>query len=128
MSGEIALDWSAAEVRDGELTVPVTGETGKPFKRAFKATVRLLGEHADWGDVELHKGVVHVAELRPGSEETLRHHLESIVLQAAATVSQAEESERSAPEDPSGTGPDAEMTERFRGFAEPPEGAAGSSS
>lgn len=125
MSEDLRLDWSAAEVHDGTLTVPVQGETGKSFKRAFKATVRLLGEHAAWGDVELHKGAVHVSDVEPGCEDALRHHLDSIVLQAATTVGRADEKRSDRP-GAAAEGPDAEMTERFRAFGGPPEGDSGS--
>jgi hypothetical protein len=126
MSEEILLDWSAAEVHDGELTVPLAGEFGKRFRQAFKSTVRLLGEHPGWGDVELHKSAVHVRDVEAGSEDRLRHHLDSIVIQAAATVDQEEAAEQppesgNAPEQ----GPDAEMTARFRSFADGDETAQG---
>jgi hypothetical protein len=115
---EIRLDWSAAEVHDGELTVPLAGEKPKKFKSAFEHAERLLAtSHPDWGEVKLKKDSVRVADVRAGAEDTLRFHLEGVVQQAAADTSQPEEGEHGeAPE-----GPDGEMTERFRAFADASE-------
>jgi hypothetical protein len=82
----------------------------------------LLG-HGDWGDVRLRKGKVRVSDVTPGDEEKLRHHLEAIVLQANADE-QGEEGADSSPgqdaeaDEQQDRGPDAEMTARFRSFAE----------
>jgi rhodanese-related sulfurtransferase len=116
------LDWAAAEVHDHELSVPLSGEPAKGFKQAFRHTVRLLGAHAEWGEVEIHRGAVQVADVRSGSEETLRHHLESIVTQVNATLRQDAE-ETAGAQAPQG--PDAEMTERFRSFAAAADRAQG---
>ena len=69
----------------------------------------------------LKKQEVRVSDVAPGTEEKLRHFLESVVLQANAS--------RGPDEDDCGDGSDAErvdseddrrveMTERFRSFAE----------
>jgi hypothetical protein len=118
MSEDLRLDWSAAEVHDGTLTVPLAGEHGKSFKRAFKSTVRLLGEHPGWGEVELHKSAVQVNDVEPGTEDPLRHHLDSIVIQAAATVAAEEAEDEPSEGETAEPGPDAEMTARFRSFAD----------
>jgi hypothetical protein len=105
----VKLSWSDAEVHDGELTVPVNGETPKAWKQSFARTLALLGS-GEWGEVTLKKDRVLVADVAPGAEEKLKHHLEAVVAQANATIEEDEESED---EDP-GSDPDAEMTERFR--------------
>ena len=51
-----------------------------------------------------------VADVTPGSEEKLKHHLEAVIAQANTTI---EEDEGLEGEDQLGD-PDAEMTERFR--------------
>jgi hypothetical protein len=118
---EVKLSWSEAEVKDAALSVPLDGELPKGWKQSFQRTVALLGD-GDWGEVKLRKDKVLVADVAAGSEAKLKHHLEAVVDQANATVSEAEEDEDS--EDDEGTrddgdeaersDPDAEMTDRFR--------------
>jgi hypothetical protein len=115
----IMLSWSESEVKDSELRVPLEGDAGKEWRQAFDRTVALLGQ-GDWGEITVKKDRVQVSEVTPGSEEKLKHHLESVVAQANATLEQLEggdeeeadaarESDEGAEDDP-----DAEMTERFR--------------
>ena len=117
---EVTLDWSAAEVKKAKLTVPLEGDVPKGWKKSFEATVLLLGR-GDWGEIQLKRDSVQVRDVEAGSEEKLRHHLESVVAQANADH-EPEESEEEAPDaDDSETtddddGPDAEMTQRFRSF------------
>jgi hypothetical protein len=116
-----ALQWSAAEVRNGTLTVAIDGDRPKGWKATFEQTVRLLGG-GDWGEVSVKKGEVRVTDVGEGSEDELRHFLEGAVQQAnAAHVEpeddaddQAEESE----DEQAGEGDDADarMTSRFREF------------
>jgi hypothetical protein len=121
---EVTLNWATSEVEDGKLTVDLDGEIPKGWRDSFETTVRLLG-HGDWGKVRVKKQAVRVSEVVPGSEEKLRHHLESVVAQANADHREPESSgveEKGALDssEPSGPdGPDAEMAERFRSFAEP---------
>ena len=120
----VSLDWSTAEVKDAKLTVPLDGDLPKGWKQSFEATVAMLGA-GEWGEVELKKGTVRVADVAPGSEEKLRHHLEGVVQQANSDhepersedsedeeAPDADESESGA--DGEDDGPDAEMTRRFR--------------
>ncbi|HTX08463.1 MAG TPA: hypothetical protein VME22_07615 [Solirubrobacteraceae bacterium] len=108
----VTLSWSDAEVNDGELTVPLDGEVPKGWKQSFERTLVLLGS-GDWGEVALKKGRVVVADVAPGSEEKLKHHLESVVAQANTTLEDPEEESEGAGEGQR-SDPDAEMTERFR--------------
>jgi hypothetical protein len=117
----VKLQWANAEVENAVLTVPLDGEHRKVWKRSFETTVRVLGD-GDWGEVKLKKGAIRVSDVAPGTEEKLRHHLESIVAQANAADSEAE----AKPGDGGGdepTGPDAEMTGRFRSFTDESEDA-----
>jgi hypothetical protein len=116
----VELRWSDAEVKDGELAVPLEGEVPKGWKQSFTRTLALLGS-GEWGEVKLKKGRVLVADVTPGSEEKLRHHLESVITQANTTLEDDdEEPEEEEAAEPEATGedqrsdPDAEMTERFR--------------
>ncbi len=124
---EPKLDWSTAEVRDAQLTVALEGEPPRGWKDTFEATARLLGG-SGWDDVQLKKHNVHVSGVSPGSEDKLRHFLESVVQQANADHHLGEEQSQegeSSDEDTEGSNdaskeseesPDAEMTERFRSF------------
>ncbi len=111
----VSLSWSTAEVKKAKLTVALEGDMPSGWKKSFETTVRLLGD-GDWGEVEVKKGKVQVSDVSPGSEEKLRHHLEAIVTQANADHEPDEPDED--PDAPEEQGPDAEMTGRFRSFAE----------
>ncbi|MBV9804840.1 MAG: hypothetical protein JO130_16690 [Solirubrobacterales bacterium] len=116
---DVKLEWASAEVEDARLTVTLKGEVPKGWKQSFERTVQLLGD-GEWGAVTLKKQTVQVSDVSQGSEDKLRHHLESIVAQANADQ---EPRERDAGADGDGDGeepegPDAEMTGRFRAFAE----------
>jgi hypothetical protein len=120
---QVSLDWSAAEVENAKLTVPLDGDIPKGWKRSFETTVRLLGG-GEWGEIEVKKDTVRVADVEPGSEEKLRHHLEAVVAQANADHEPDEDDEDAAPDADASEhgagdedeGPDAEMTRQFRSF------------
>jgi len=121
---DVRLNWATAKVEEGRLTVDLEGEIPKGWRDSFETTVRLLG-HGDWGKVRVKKGTVRVSEVVPGSEEKLRHHLESVVAQANAdhpgpeSDGGDEDGADEPPEQPAADAPDAQMAERFRSFAEP---------
>ncbi len=118
---EVTLDWSAAQVKNAKLTVPLEGDVPKGWKTSFEATAKLLGGKA-WGEIVVKKGNVQVSDVEPGSEDKLRHHLEAVVQQANADHEPDDGEEDEGPdEDDSEAGagdededPDAEMTRRFR--------------
>jgi hypothetical protein len=118
MSG-VELDWSSAEVHDGKLEVGLRGELPDGWKDSFERTVALLGA-GRWGGVELKKGRVRVREVPEGDESRVHHFLESVVLQANSgheeTESEAQDDQDEPEDEPDGV--DAEMTERFRSFAD----------
>ena len=120
----VKLEWGSAQVKDARLTVALGGEVPKDWKNSFERTVRLLG-NGQWGEVQLKKDSVQVSDVEPGTEDKLRHHLEAIVAQANADH-EKDDSEGDGNGDEHGDGkddepegPDAEMTGRFREFAEP---------
>jgi hypothetical protein len=127
---EPTLDWSTAEVKDSTLTVQVDGELPDGWEDTFKATVALLGG-GSWGEIKLEEQKAEVSGLTPGSEEKLRHFLESVVQQANATHhtgdeeedEDEEDGEDSEEEDDEGSDSDKEMAERFRSFGEKNEGS-----
>ncbi|MGI9184144.1 MAG: hypothetical protein ACR2GZ_04135 [Solirubrobacteraceae bacterium] len=114
------LDWSTAEVKGATLTVALDAKTPPGWKESFTTTVRLLGG-GEWGEVALKKRTVRVNGVIGGQEEKLRHFLDSVVGQANA--SHPSEPDQSKSEDDADSdqseGPDAELTARFRAFAQP---------
>ncbi len=107
-------------MRDGKLTVPIAGDPPDGWNDAFYSTATLLGAR-DFEHVELKKGTARVEGVTPGSEERVRHFLESVVQQAnSARHSSADEDEDHVEDRESGRGEessDTQMTKRFRSFA-----------
>jgi hypothetical protein len=127
---EVALNWSETTVEGGELNVPLEGEIPDGWAEHFETTVKLLGT-GQWGTVELKKKKqsVHVDGVSPGDEDDVRFYLEGVVDQAnsAHEAEQEQEQEEGHEDGDEGDGQkepqgqDAEMTERFRAFAEDAE-------
>ena len=113
---EIGLDWSSARVRDGKLEIELRGKPDSAWRDSFSRTLALL-HNGDWGKIKLGKRRLRVLRVEEGSEERLHHFLESVVTQANAANQPREEAKDVASE-PSGV--DAEMTRRFRAFADTP--------
>jgi hypothetical protein len=123
-----AIDWASAEIRDGTLTVQLTGDAPKGWGKDFAGVLALLQQsNQGWGKIKLTKNVIEVTDVLEGSEAELRHLLESVVLQvnsdfrldgeddASATRNvDAAEAERDARR-----ATDRDMAATFRGFAEP---------
>ena len=86
MTEPLTLDWSTAEVSDGELTVALTAKPPKHWRDAFERTAALLGA-GNW-DVSIRpkKGLVQIASVRPGDEERVRQFVEGAVLEANTTL------------------------------------------
>jgi hypothetical protein len=121
---EPKLSWATADVEGARLTVAIEGVIPSGWKRSFNSTLRLLSR-GDWGEVKVRakKGTIRVSDVLPGSEERLRHHLESVVEQANASL-RASEPDPAGPEDHDPPdSPDARMTARFRAFADGEEPA-----
>jgi hypothetical protein len=129
---DVTLNWSTAKVEDSKLTVDLDGELPSGWKDSFDAVARLLANSAEWGDVSLKgKRSLRVVDVSEGSEERLRHFLESVVAQANADhtpeeseSARDEEGEDGDDDDEGGdddrddAGPDAEMSDRFRSFGD----------
>lgn len=113
-----AIDWGTARIEDGELHVGLTGELPAGFAKRVEAVLARLGGDAEqrWGRVKVTKREIRVRDPQEGSEQDLRHELESAVLQASADLTQPEgggEGEQSAEEQR-----DARMGEAFRAFGD----------
>jgi hypothetical protein len=131
---DVKLNWSTAKVEDSTLTVDLDGELPSGWKDSFDAVARLLANSADWGEVKLKgKKSVRVSDVSEGSEERLRHFLESVVEQSNADHTpdeserddddESEESDASQheggdDEDTDEAGSDDQMSERFRSFGD----------
>ncbi|MGH2894714.1 MAG: hypothetical protein ACRDPM_15840 [Solirubrobacteraceae bacterium] len=110
------LEWSAAAVRDGTLTVDVAGDRPRGWKSTFEQTVRLLGG-GNWGEVSIKGTKVKVADVPEGSEEELRFFLEGVVQQANATHVDTDDEGDDEPDERADDGADdadGRMTARFR--------------
>jgi hypothetical protein len=112
---DVELNWSTAAVKKGRLTVELEGEVPSGWKHSFETTAAML-PGGDWGEIEVKKHAVRVSEVTRGSEEKLRHHLESIVEQANAAA-RASEPQPDSKEAAHPDSPDEQMTESFRAFA-----------
>jgi hypothetical protein len=125
---DVTLNWSTAKVEDSKLTVDLDGELPSGWKDSFDAVARLLASSAEWGEVSLKgKKSVRVADVSDGSEERLRHFLESVVAQANADHTPDEpdrdedaedEEDEGGDDDRDAASPDDEMSERFRSFSD----------
>ena len=110
----IEIDWASSAVSDARVTVALTDKPSKDWSEAFERVLERLAQgDAPWGEVELGKRKLHVDNVEPGAEEDLRHLLESVVLQANASVGATDEEA----DDDEPSEQDAEMTDTFRSFA-----------
>ncbi len=117
------LQWNAAEVSGGVLTVPIEGDRPKGWKDRFGQVVTLLGG-GPAGEVSCKSGNVRVTEVTDGSEESLHHFLESVLQETnAAFAADVEHDETEDAGEHTGSGEesaddaDARLTEAFRNFA-----------
>ncbi|HTZ86294.1 MAG TPA: hypothetical protein VMB05_06465 [Solirubrobacteraceae bacterium] len=112
------IEWTSAEVHEGDVTVALNGKVTKAWRERFRGVLALLGSGSGgWGEVRLVHKAIEVEGLRPEAEEDLRHFLESAVGQVNAELPQDDRDERVEPGDRMAI-LDAEMTATLRGFAE----------
>jgi hypothetical protein len=111
------IDWSAAEVAGGNLSVPLTGEPSKEWAaRATEVVERLKRGGGGWDEIKVGRRAIEVAGVQAGAEGDLRHFLEGAVMQANADFAPAPDSEGG--DGDAGSEADEEMTGAFRAFAE----------
>lgn len=112
------IDWGSADVERGSLTVALTGRSSKAWRTRFEAVHALL-EHSerDWGEVGLTREAIEVEAVREGSEEALRHFLESLVLQVNAELQPDDVGEEALTAADPQMASDRRMAATFRGFA-----------
>ena len=113
------IDWSSAEVHDGNVVVALTGKSSKAWSDSFDGVLRLLGHGTgDWGEIAHDKKTITVGGLQPKAEARLRHFLEAVVVQVNAELAEPTgESEQPEPADPQEL-EDREMTATLRSFGE----------
>jgi hypothetical protein len=115
---EVTLDWGAASVDGGRLTVPFAGAPPQGFKTALTQVVERLDRGSSgWGAVKAGKAKVRVEDVEAGAEGDLRHFLEAAVLQASADVREDEDDDDGADAGDERSDADQTMTDVFRGFA-----------
>jgi hypothetical protein len=118
MADQPQLDWSAAEVTEGALSVKITGEFEDEWEQTFTRTLALLSSTGTWGAVAYKKGEVTVEDVQEGSEDNVRFALDGAVQEANAhhADDDADDSDDGSAEDdgPEGDDTDQRMTDRFR--------------
>ncbi len=117
MADELQLEWSAAQVRDGTLTVEITGEFDDEWKQTFTRTLALLSSTGTWGEVAFKKRKVTVDDVQEGSEDNVRFALDGAVQEANAHHAGEDESDEDFggdDDEPEGDETDQRMTDRFR--------------
>lgn len=116
------IDWSSAEVHEGNVVVALTGKSSKAWSDSFDGVLRLLGHGTGgWGEIAHDKKTISVKGLQPNAEGDLRHFLEAVVVQVNAELAEPEPaSEHAEPADPQQI-EDQEMTATLRSFGEPAE-------
>jgi hypothetical protein len=113
------IDWGSAEIRDGTLTVELTGRPSKTWNRHFAGVLGLLESSGrQWGDVDATKKGIEIEEVQEGSEGDLRHLLESAVLEVNSQLELDSDERASASEGDPQRVADQRMTATFRAFAE----------
>jgi hypothetical protein len=112
------IDWSSAEVRDGALRVELTGPAAKRWGEHFDGVLALLAQgNGKWGEVTLTMKAVTVDGVSDGSEDELRHLLESVVLQVNSELGLEPDSDGTQPAQDPQKAADQRLTESFRAFA-----------
>jgi hypothetical protein len=119
MADQPQLDWNAAEVREGTLTIKVGGEIDDDWEQTFARTLALLSSRGVWGSVSFKKGKVTVEGVPEGSEDNVRFALDGAVQEANAhhaedDSEESDEDQESDEDGSDGDDTDRRMTERFR--------------
>lgn len=119
---QASIEWASAEVKDGELTVALTGEPNAAWaKRAQAVVERLQRPASGWGATKVTKARIRVQDVVAGAEDDLRHVLDGAAQQANADYAAPEDADDA--DDGERSEADGAMTEAFRSFADDaPEG------
>ena len=113
---QASIDWSSATVKDGELSVELTGEPSTEWAKRVQAVLeRLERPGSAWGATKVTKTRIQVKAVTAGSEDDLRHLLDGAVQQANADFAAPEEDDAG---DDERSEADSTMTEAFRSFSD----------
>jgi hypothetical protein len=116
------IDWADAEVKGGDVVLPLAGEASKAWSERFKGVLALLAKAgAGWGAITVTKKAIKVSGLQPGSEDDLRHLLESVVAEVNSELQPTERDDPGEVQDPQAAR-DEEMAGTLRLFAERADG------
>jgi hypothetical protein len=119
MAEDIAIDWNAASVDDGRLTVPLLGEPSAKWRdRVTHVIERLERGGNDWGTIKVTKSKFRVDAVGEGAESTLRHLLEGAVMQANSDFREDDEHDNQDEPDQERSEVDQHKTDAFRSFSE----------
>jgi hypothetical protein len=114
------IDWTSAEVHDGNVVIALTGKSSKAWSESFDGVLRLLGHGTgDWGEIAHDKKAIKVQGLQPKAEGDLRHFLDAVVVQVNSELAEpaSEPESQAEPADPQEI-EDQEMTATLRSFGE----------
>jgi hypothetical protein len=112
-----SIDWENAQVKDGTAIVPLSGDASKAWSQRFEGVAALLARNdGGWAEIGLKRQTITITQLRPGSEDDLRHFLESVVVQVNSELVPDPEQQTSEPDDPQAA-QDEQMAERLRSFS-----------
>jgi hypothetical protein len=115
-----SIDWASATVKDGDLTVALTGEPSTEWAQRVQAILeRLERSGSGWAATKVTRTGVQVTAVTAGAEGDLRHLLDSAVQQANADFAPSQEGGGSDAGDERSQA-DREMTEAFRSFSDEP--------
>jgi hypothetical protein len=113
----VRIDWGSAEVEDGTLSVELGGPVPKGWVKRAEEVLTLLGTHAGWGKISVSKRKLKASDVQEGSEEQLRHLLESAITQANAALGVDDAGDEDEEGDPR-VDADRRLARAFRAFAE----------
>ena len=114
------IDWTSAEVHEGNVVIALTGKSSKAWSDSFDGVLRLLGHGTGgWGEIAHDKEAITVQRLQPKAEGDLRHFLEAVVVQVNSEVAEpaSESQSQTEPADAQEL-EDREMTATLRSFGE----------
>jgi hypothetical protein len=114
-----ALEWNAAAVHDGSLSVQVSGDPDEEWADTFARTLILLSSDSAWGPAtyDAKAGAVTVEGVSEGDEDKIRFSLDAAVQEANAhhaAGADAQDSEDNDENEDRGDDADTRMTDRFR--------------
>ena len=109
------IDWPSATVEDGDLSVPLLGETPKGWNARFRAVLAHLQElgETSLGKTKLARSTITVSDVPEGAKSDLHHLLESVVRQVNSDLVKDDDSQDDTPE----AQRDRAQEQRFRDLA-----------